>query len=151
MPSPTRIRSRSIAPFRTGSRGFLPRWLSEQSRVAAPEPAQGGDYVGAQLSARAGFDLGEGRHQRQRGAVGTVAREGVEGVGDEDDTSRQRNLVTTKAVWISVAVDALVARARALADDRVQLELGKNVVGDERVRAHDRPLRLVERPRLAQD
>src|SRR6266516_6003451 len=86
-----------------------------------------------------------------RGAIRPRARQSVEGVGDEHDSSGQRNRVAAETVRIAVAVDSLVTGARALADERMQVELREDVVRDHGVRLDQLPLVLGEFSRLAQD
>src|SRR5207253_8696491 len=66
---------------------------------------------GIELPARLREDLVVGRLPRAAGPVGTVARHGVEGVGDGEDARCQRNLGAAHPVRVAVAVPPLVVGA----------------------------------------
>ena len=80
---------------------------------------------------------------RERGPVGTVARERVEDVCDGDDATLERDLVALQPPRIAAAVPALVMRPR---DRRRELEqvaarAAEQVATDLGVLLHQRPLR----------
>src|SRR5919202_1503181 len=85
------------------------------------------------------------------GPIWAVARYRIERVGDEDDPRGQRDRIAVEAVRIAPPVDALVAPARDLPHDRRQIDLGEDVLRQDRVLAHDLPFLFVERLRLLED
>ena len=92
--------------------------------MLVPELVEGGDDAGAELGTCVRVNLCERRERRARGPVRPTRGEGVVGVGDEDDAGRERDRFAVEPIRIAVAVDPLVARARALPDERVEVELG---------------------------
>src|SRR5207248_11744952 len=86
-----------------------------------------------------------------RGTIRPGARERVERIGDEHDPRRQRDVLPRQSIRVAHPIHALVARASALADERMQVELGEDVVRDHGMPPDDLPLSLVERRLLAQD
>src|SRR6266581_4301229 len=97
------------------------------------------------------LDLRECAEYGARGAIRSRARQRVEGVGDEHDPSGHRNRLAIESVRIARAVDPFVTRARALADERMQVELREDVVRDQGVGLDELPLVVGELSWFAQD
>src|SRR5919197_1003135 len=135
----------------SSSAGALLGLSLQEVRPGPPDLFQCGDDPRAKLGSGVGADLREGRKGRPGGPVGAGAGEGVECVGDENDSCGERDLVAAEAVGIPGTVDPFVAGASTLADERMQVELGEDVVRDHRVRLDHVPLGVVEGAFLAQD
>ncbi len=90
--------------------------------------------------------------ERQRAPVGAIGRHRVEGVARRDDPGGERDRVAGEAVRVAAPVPALVRRAHDDADVAQQAaDLVEHPLALDRVRAHQRPLRVVQRPRLVDD
>ena len=97
------------------------------------------------------LDLGKSGDQRPGGTVRSVRRQRIERIGHEDDPGRQWNLIAGEPVGIPGPVDALVARAGALADDGMEVELREDVVRRKWMGLDDCPFRLMKRAPLAEN
>jgi len=75
----------------------------------------------------------------------------VECVAHEHDAAGQRDLVSAQAVGITLAVEALVARAHDLGRTLKGRRGAEHALADQRVAAHEAPLLGFERTRLVED
>src|SRR5262249_985683 len=116
----------------------------EHLGLVAVERLERCDDLGAELRACVCAEFLHRLRNSATYAIGTGAGEGVECAGDEDYARGKGDLVAGQAIGISGAVDPLVTRAGDLKDDRVEVDLGEDVLGDDGVLPHDLPLLLVE-------
>ena len=96
---------------------------------------------------------GHGLVDREPRAVRSIARECIEDVGDGDDASFERDLLTLEAPRVAAPVPALVVRPGNGGRKLEQLAAGatEQIVTDIRVLVHQPPLLVRQHPRLAQD
>src|SRR3954471_15903183 len=107
--------------------------------------------VGIELRAGARQDLVDRLVERPAAAVGAVARDGVDGVGHREDARPQRDAVLLQAGRIAAAVPALVVVQHDVDGTVEERDRVEDPRPGLRVAAHQRPLRVRQRPRLLQD
>src|SRR5207253_6521052 len=103
-----------------------------------------------ELRAGAALELRARRLAVERRPVGPWLDHRAERVADGDDARAERDLLAGEAVRIAATVPALVARADDRRDVRERLDRREDPLADDRVRAHHRPLLVVERRALVQ-
>jgi hypothetical protein len=89
--------------------------LDERLALALEQAQERLGHLRIELRARVLVDLGHDRLERERLAVGAIARHRLDRVGDEDDPARQRDLVAAQPVGVAAvgAVEPLVVVAHA--------------------------------------
>ena len=84
-------------------------------------------------------------------AVGAVAGQRVEHIGDGEHPGRQGYLLTRESVRIASAIPALVVRAHHLHGAREEIDPVHHLRTDHRMLRHQRAFALGQRPRLVED
>src|SRR5262245_61202495 len=103
------------------------------------------------LGAREAHQLVEGFLFRERLSIRAVRGHRDVGVADTDDPGCERDVLLGETVRIAASVPVLVARADD-SGDAAQGGMGaEDPLADDRVLSDERPLALVERPRLVQE
>src|SRR5712691_1960130 len=96
---------------------------AEEARLVAPDVLERVDDTRAELRPGVAAELLERGVDASGAAVRAVARQRIEGVGDEDDPRGEGDLLGGEAVGIAGSVDPLVAPAGDLEHDRRQVGL----------------------------
>ena len=128
------------------SRLPAPSGTARRAHERAPRPPTGSNWVPALRRSSASASAGVIACR-----VRAFGGHGVEGVADEDDARRERDLVSREAVGIALPVDALVARPHDVGELR---QIGRRVQdprSDDRVPVQELPLVLGEGPGLLED
>jgi len=106
------------------------------------------DDLGVELAPNSLSKPHAGDSTRHRVAIRPVGGHGVIGIRDGDDPREKRNVVSSKTVWISLAINSFVMMADDGCDFSVVIDLRENALSNLRVLFHLPSLSERERTRL---